>query len=137
MPLDSGGIGQRDLTTRCLLSAGERAQLVELYESGKTITEISKEMYLSRSSVHAYLKRDGVKMRPQGQHKGQQGRHFPGHKAMDRTVALYQSGLSSNEVGEILGITHSTVCYRLALAGVPTRSRSEALRIRLGKGTKT
>lgn len=105
------------------------ASPVELYEAGWSLNQIARAAhYANASVVRRVLLRAGVKLRSPGMNGG------PGcridHAAVEQTVDLYMSGLSTNEVGAILGISHSTVGYRLRLAGVELRSRGESIRLR-------
>ena len=99
-----------------------------LYEQERrSITEIATLTDRSTSTVHRAVRLAGVEMRPVG-------RDFKRHPRalstaeIDRTVALYASGMTTEEVAGHLGLTQTAARHRLAQAGV-LRTRAEALRM--------
>lgn len=98
-----------------------------LYEDeGLSIRQIGVKLARSMGLVHRHLRALEVEIRPS---------HvvpWPGntleHAEMQRTGDLYLSGLSAREVGAVVGRDCRTVLYRLERAGVPRRSKSEAMK---------
>lgn len=103
-------------------------RILELYPVWQSVKKVSALVHLSPTCVYLTLKRHGVKMRKPGGWAHNENR-LP-HDEVQATVLLYEHGYSTNEVGEMLGISHSTVRFRLHKAGVPLRTRSESARRR-------
>lgn len=95
--------------------------------------EVARALYLDKRTVYSYLHDAGV-MRPPGLTAARKGplRDVP-HRQIDLTVTLYTAGLSTRQVAEKLGITHSTVRYRLRAAGVSLRSKSQSVKLSKAK----
>jgi predicted DNA-binding protein YlxM (UPF0122 family) len=105
-----------------------RAAMVRLYlDEQVSIHEIARRTHWAVGCVHRALKTEGVQMRPVGIVL-RQPKVLPA-AVIDRTVELYLSGLSEGEVAEQMGVSQSSVLYRLRKAGVERRSVSEANRI--------
>lgn len=116
------------------VSDAELAETVRLYTMGFSLDEVGKLINLSPSAVYYRLtKMAGIRMRKSGgQTFGRSGHRLP-HQALEEATKLYTAGLSSIEVGEILGISACAVRWRLKVAGVPMRNRTESLRLRYAR----
>lgn len=79
--------------------------IVQRYQSGESTTKLSVEYGVSRSSVAALLRKQGVALRGQAMTQ----------EAIDRAVALYRQGLTIREVADKVDYSYSTV--RSALRG--------------------
>jgi hypothetical protein len=101
-------------------TARVRQRIVELYADGWDAKHIGDEVGLTTSTVFYHLRVAKVKRRGRHRRKGKLG--YVSHKQMDKTIELYQSGLTLRETGAVLGISHATVRYRLMNAGVPLRA---------------
>lgn len=100
-------------------SRRRRERIVELNELGWSAAHIGREMHLSTSSVHYHLRIAG-KTRPSKRTCGKLGQLK--HSEIEKTIRLYESGLTLRQVGAELGLTHSSVRYRLLNAGVTLRA---------------
>jgi DNA-binding CsgD family transcriptional regulator len=110
-----------------------RARAVKLYLDGASGPEVARQLQVHPRTVYGYLHAAGV-VRPRGATAKAKGRLRGLHPdEVDRTIEAYQSGLSTYEVAELLGITHTAVNYRLRHAGVPIRARHESLRLRFAR----
>jgi hypothetical protein len=87
------------------------AKLVERYQSGATVYELSAEFGVNRKTVALHLSRQGVVLR---------GRS-PTADQVDEMVHLYRSGLSLARVGERVGFNADTVRHYVQAHGVRTR----------------
>jgi transposase-like protein len=86
-------------------------QLVEGYEAGATVSELGERFEISRQTVSAILKRNGVAMRRRGLSPEQ----------VNEAVRLYAEGQSLARIGDRLGVDATTVLNRLRERGVRTR----------------
>jgi transposase len=100
--------------------------MARLYvEEGLSTRAISRRLFWHYATVNNVLRADGVQLRGRG------GTHNRAPQdEIDRTIELYNSGLSSVQVGEILGIDSTSVRGRLHRAGVEMRSDSLSQRLR-------
>lgn len=85
------------------LTEEQVAQIATLYESGKTVYEISKSLNVPRTMVSTHLSRAGVVTR----------RRPLAASQIDEAVRLYESGLSLARVGERIGAAPRTIQLRL------------------------
>jgi DNA-directed RNA polymerase specialized sigma24 family protein len=101
-----------------------------LYESGMSLREVSELTGVPKGTVRHRLLLCGVEMRSRG------GNQLPvlSYDEMRKTIFLYRDyGLSTYEVGEVLGLTHSTVQFRLARAGIQIRDKGISCRMRFSR----
>lgn len=108
----------------------QQDEAIRLYvEERLTTGQIGERLSWTGGAVAKMLRRRGVTLRS---HSDRQATH-PNkltQDELDRTVELYQGGLSVAEVGRILGRNHNTIMYRLQKAGLERRPFGEALRLR-------
>lgn len=99
----------------------EADEIVRLYATGITATDVSERTGRPLRTVTDVLRRHGVEVR----------RQFS-RVDMDcsEIERLYLSGQSIRKIAEKLGVGKSTVSKHLATAGVPLRSKSEAAALR-------
>lgn len=97
-------------------------QIVKMYDDGKSCASIASFNTCSESAVYSRLKSLGVVMRS----RSKANQIFPD----SIFISLYNIGLSSSQIGRLLGIDASTVTKRLHLLKFPLRSRGVACRIR-------
>lgn len=96
-------------------------EMVRLYvDEGMSMDAIGERLFYAESTVKRTLKFRGVPSRPPGQRPGVTRRLSD--DVLNRTVELYQGGMSIREVAAIFGVAMSTVHDRLRTAGVPRRS---------------
>ena len=88
--------------------------IVERYRAGATMAEVAEVEYVSLSTVWRVLRRRGVRARGHGTRQLDHGTY-------EQTIRLYDSGLGSDDVGRLLGVSGSAVRQRLRLAGHPRR----------------
>jgi lambda repressor-like predicted transcriptional regulator len=93
------------------LTAAQVIEMVERYEEGATVYELSTEFGCHRTTVSARLKNAGVSLRLQS----------PTSDVIDLMAKLYASGLSSIEIGERLGYCANTVRNGLQGKGIQLR----------------
>lgn len=93
-----------------------KAQVTEMaarYQEGATVYELAAEFDCNRTTVASRLKKAGVAMRLQS----------PTSETVDSMVRLYESGLSSLEVGKQLGFCANTVRACLRERQVPAHDK--------------
>jgi hypothetical protein len=85
--------------------------LAERYQAGATVYDLAREFTISRATASKYLKAAGVQMRcgPLSQDE------------INRTIALYASGLSTAAVGKQLGRDNAAIWRALTAAGIQLR----------------
>ena len=89
----------------------EVQSIVDLYESGMTVYEVSSELNVPRTMVSKYLARAGVLTRRRPLSENQ----------VDEAVRLYESGSSLARVGQQIGVAPTTIRVRLVARGIPMR----------------
>lgn len=99
----------------------EAAEIVRLYATGISATEVGEKTGRPLRTVTDVLRRQGVEIRRQF------SRVDVDCSEIER---LYRSGQSIRKIAEVLGVSKSTVSENLASAGVALRSKSEAAIIR-------
>lgn len=97
------------------------ARLTELYQAGRTYTEIVRELHISRATliqrVEMLIESGALTPRP-----GMRGPYRRPEGQAERVAELYAGGATWAEAGEALGISHETARTRLHTAGVrPSR----------------
>jgi len=97
-------------------------KISELYEDGLSCHAIAKIDKSSQTTIYNRLINIGVKIRS----KSEANKIFPDIIF----VRLYNLGLSSSQIGRLLGVDSSTVTKRLQSINYPLRSRTHALNIR-------
>ena len=95
------------------LTTNEIAHLVEAYGGCSTVYELATQFAVHRSTVSAILERKGVSRRY---------RILDGD-GLDQAADLYAAGKSLAQVGEVLGVSRSTVALALKRAGTGLRPR--------------
>lgn len=103
------------------VTGNEAAEIVRLYATGITATDVSEKTGRPLRTVTDVLRRHGVEIRRQF------SRVDVDCSEIER---LYRSGQSIRKIAEELGVSKSTVSKNLASAGVALRSKSEAAIIR-------
>lgn len=107
----------------------EAREICRLYaEEGLTIHEVAHRTGRSFGAVHRHLHVGGVEVEQPGVNRRAHPDRVP-HAEMVRTVELYESGLSTVEVGRRMYLSSAGVRRRLAQAGVQRRSKSEVSRL--------
>lgn len=95
-----------------------------LYLEGFSLAQVARIAHVSPTAVRFRLQKQGVPLRKPGAGSGG-GPRLQGVE-IERTVFLYRDlAMSANDVGKALGISHSTVIYRVRKAGVHVRTRRE------------
>lgn len=85
-------------------------EIAQMYSDGLSINKIAQEIGSAFGTVRRVLVRQGTKLRGQGSHNGL--RQLAGEE-LERTIWLYEQGLSHRQTGAILGVSESTVRDRL------------------------
>ena len=95
-----------------------------LYLEGFSLHEVSRLAHVSPTAVRFRMQKQGVTLRRPGAAGG--GGPRLSSMEIERTVFLYVNmDMSAYEVAEVLGISHSTVMYRLRKAGAHIRTPRE------------
>jgi len=94
----------------------------QLYSQGKTCAEVAHSDGCSETTMYNRLLLLGITMRS----RSQANQIFPN----SIFISLYNVGLSSSQIGRLLGVNSSTVTKRLHTIRFPLRSRGVACRIR-------
>jgi uncharacterized protein YjcR len=93
------------------LDASEVSSLVQDYQGGMTVYELAEKYGCHRQTVARQLKAAGVRMRGQA----------PTEEQVREGAALYESGLSLDKTGELLGVSPKTLRLHLIGHGVKMR----------------
>jgi transposase len=93
------------------LEAEAVSELIQRYQAGETVYQLSEEFDVHRQTVSAILKRSGVRLR----------RSRLRENEVNRAIELYARGLSLVQVAGQIGRTASTIRRVLRDQGVPTR----------------
>jgi predicted DNA-binding protein YlxM (UPF0122 family) len=105
---------------------GHDAEIRYLYEHEWSITQISKKVPLSRSSVRRRLVAMGVRLRPQGPGGGKVRVPLADYR---RIESLYwDQDMTIEEVAAEMGLSRQAVYMRMVRTGIPRRSRREQQR---------
>lgn len=99
----------------------EAAEIVRLYVTGITATDVGEKTGRPLRTVTDVLRRHGVEIRRQFSRV---------NVDCSEIERLYRSGQSIRKIATQLGVSKSTVGKQLANAGVPLRSKSEAATLR-------
>ena len=99
-------------------------QIVELYESGVSITKLSKMYSSSQSTIRKFLESSGVKIR--NAHEGITALSERKYKRkLEDIISAYKSGMSIKEI-ETTYHTHQRTIYKiLEEAGIPRRNKNQ------------
>lgn len=97
-------------------------EVMESYALGKSCAEVAKLDGCSETSMYNRMIDLGVTMRS----RSEANQLFPN----SIFILLYNLGLSTSQIGRLLGVDSSTVTKRLHLLKFPLRSRRVASRIR-------
>jgi DNA-directed RNA polymerase specialized sigma24 family protein len=100
-------------------TARRRTDIVNMYNLGWSAARIGREVHLSTSTVYYHLRVAKRARRGRQYQGGKLGK--TAHNEIRATILLYESGLTLRETASALGLTHSTVRYRLLGAGVQLR----------------
>jgi len=103
-------------------------RIIELYRRGHSRRVVAGMVFVHPTTVTKVLKRRGVQARSRG--GNQLGHYRLAHGEFERTVRMYQRGLSVGQVARLVGRAPNTIHYRLEQAGVQLRSSGEGLRLR-------
>lgn len=84
----------------------ERKELVDkarkMYESGKSVSEITEEIGISWVTMYRWMKEEGVQMRPPAKRNRKK-------YDLEMLRKLAEQGLNMQEIGEKMGASHTTV----------------------------
>lgn len=97
-----------------------------LYEIGFTLEQVAELTGCPEGSIRDVLLLQGVVMRPKS--CGSMGSRLP-HGEFSKPAFMYeQMEMSTVDIAVVMGISESTVRYRLRVHGVKIRGKSEAIR---------
>lgn len=103
-------------------------EIVRLYRSGLSRRQVGARVHVHAGTVSRVLGRRNLPMRPQG--GPNRTDHRLPHSEFQRTVRLYEAGMSTSQVARAVGRTPNAVRCRLKEAGVQFRERGEGNRLR-------
>jgi len=106
--------------TQHRLSKSEIEQLVIIYQSGRTITDLVDDFQVNRTTVMAHLRRAGVPRRESKISDTQ----------LREVVECYLAGQTLVQVGDRFGVDGETIRRALLKAGVVRRSAGKRLRMK-------
>jgi transposase-like protein len=92
-----------------------RDRIVELRRSGKSYSEIARELGVSESFVHAVLRVRGL--------SSSSFRRIS-DEVLRRAVEMYRAGVSMSEIARVLGVSDAAISMYLRALGLQTRVRS-------------
>ncbi|MBZ5735147.1 hypothetical protein K8Z61_11640 [Nocardioides sp. TRM66260-LWL] len=90
-----------------------RTQLVTRYAAGETVKALAAEHGLHHQTVRAVLAKAGAMVRT---------RQRLAEGDVDEIVRLYESGLTTTEIGERFGVYASTIGRKLKKLGIELRA---------------
>lgn len=115
-------------------SQGVSYELVEkgliLYENGKTLREISKLLNVSKASVNRWVKK-------YGKIRSNKEINCITLDDIEKCVKAYQSGISLNLSGELIGVSGTTVRRLINERNIHIRNASESQSIRAIEGRQS
>lgn len=97
-------------------------KITQLYLDGESCAAIARITECSETSVYNRLKIQGIKIRS----RSEANKIFPD----SIFINLYNMGLSTSQIGKLLGVNPSTITKRLHTIQFPLRFRNVASRIR-------
>lgn len=104
--------GADESWTRPIVPAAERVRIVELYRRGLSQRAIGAQLFRSATTVGAVLRAAGIPGRSNINRHARLDELDP--DSLMATVELYGRGYTAHEVAEALGVSDSTVRYRIA-----------------------
>lgn len=117
---------------------GWEHEVCALYKGGLSLNDLAEATPYSASNCRNILVKHGIPLRPVGSGGGgYRKRKRLSDDEIQKTVQLYRDyKLSLDQVSRIFGVTPNAIRWRLRLAGVPVRTRSESSRIAWEKGRR-
>lgn len=102
------------------------AKAAEMYQSGLSLTLVSKELGVSYSTIRTRLRRDGVAIRSKGPRKWGRGptKDVPPKAEWSPIVRMFANGRSGPYIARELGIKLRGVFYVLNELGIERRISS-------------
>jgi transposase-like protein len=86
-------------------SDNDAESIVAMYESGKSASEIARELGASHTTVSEFIKVNGALLRPNG--------HDISNEDIDQMKALYNTGESFEKIAQVYGVSWGVVRRRL------------------------
>jgi DNA-binding transcriptional MerR regulator len=103
----------------------DRKTLTELYEMWRSVRKVSRITGIPPETLRYWYKKWKVKLKPRG---------GGDHRELERVAFLYERlGLSTGEIGEVLGIDQSTAWDRVKASGVEMRSSGQSVKLRFAR----
>jgi transposase len=128
---------------RCKKVYENQNDILQLYKNGLSTNEIAKKYDCSVAPIIKILKEHNALRTLEERNKlaavKRTGKSRPSLRKQnfsdEKVIELYKSGLSSYEIGKIVGLSYSGVDKILKKHGVPKRTIKEAINIKIKKGT--
>lgn len=113
--LQRNGIKPRSKKAYDARNKDKEAAIIALYQSGKSVANVMKEIGCGEKAVDNCLARNGIKKRTGKEYKPKSlGKE-------QEIIAMYISGVSSKDTGVVFGVCETTVLYVLKVNGVSVR----------------
>lgn len=128
--LKKNNITIRDGLFKTKLSKQEQDKVAKLYISGKSSTELSRELEINRSTIKKILKKRNIKVR------GNKGKFKFKKDHIDKMLELYKKGLAISKIAKLFGCTDPTVKSYLERNDIKTRYGRCGKIIRKGRSAK-
>jgi hypothetical protein len=103
--------------------------LIDMYESGKSVAQISNITGLTVPSIYGRFYKE--KFIPYRWGKGNNKVQLP----TDEIINLYQSGISENAISKKFGVARTAIRNRLETSGIHIRNQSESEKLKWSKMT--
>ena len=116
--LDSYGIKSNKPAVNKGVANANKQKILDMFDNGVTIYQISKEFGLANCTLCRYLQRWG---RDTSRGAKLDKTKTPLCERKEEMIALYEEGFSQNEVGELMGFNGPSVCRTLKESGVQAR----------------
>lgn len=114
---------------RLVKGSAATQQVIDLYEAGFSLRQVAAHTGRPRSTVKDCLVRNGIELRPP-----YGGHSRLDHRGVERVIFMYvHLRMSLYEIAAHENKHYRTVHGYLEIAGIPRRSRSEALRLRFAR----
>jgi transposase len=103
----------------------DRKRAIELYEAGWSMSRVEKMMGVNRNTLRGWLLKAGIDRRSSTSYRGQWSRRSP--EFIERVIALYEEGLTTGEIGKIVGRHQTSISKLLRDSGIRVRTAAESL----------
>ena len=100
-------------------------EIINLYNNGNKVTDISKKLNINNSTIFRVLKRENIKLRTKKNEFTPST--FP-QKEINNITSLYESGLSANKIAKLFNLHHQFILKILRCQGIEIKPVEEQIR---------